>query len=170
MSTFLATATTQPDSLRALAASPCTCCTCCTCCTGCSGCTGTTPPAAVEAEAPASPAPAWAQRHSMNKTRQTRCCTARKIHNKSAIMDCKLFSRSHCRELLYLPCPSHLWHKAHCSRNIVTTQLQYCFVNYFHNIFGTVVQYFLQCGSGVHSEATYRGARLRRLPLPAPWS
>ena len=67
--------------------------------------------------------------------------TVRKIHNKSTIMDCKLFSQSDCRELLYLPRPPHLWYNA---RNIVTTQLQYCFVNYFHNILGTMVQYFLQ--------------------------
>ena len=39
------------------------------------------------------------------------------------------------------PAPSHLWHDAHCTRNIVTTQLQYCFVNYFQNIFGTMAQY-----------------------------
>ena len=31
--------------------------------------------------------------------------TARKIHNKSTIMDCKLFSQSDCRELPYFPRP-----------------------------------------------------------------
>ena len=75
----------------------------------------------------------------------TRCSaqpshTARKIHNRSTIIDCKLFSQSHCRELLYLPRRPHLW----CTRNIVTTQLQHCFVNYFHNIFCRMVEYFLQ--------------------------
>ena len=63
-------------------------------------------------------------------------------------MDCKLFSQSDCRKLLYFPRPSHLWYNAHCTRNIVTHQLQYCFVNYFHDIFGTMVQFFysvVQC-------------------------
>ena len=85
--------------------------------------------------------------------------TARKIHNKSTIVDCKLFSQSHCRELLYLPRPPHLWFNAHCTRNIVTTQLQYCFVNYLHNILGTMVQYFLQCGP--HGREAKRGEARR---------
>ena len=77
------------------------------------------------------------------------CDTARKIHNKSTITDCKLFSQSHCRELLlYLPRPPHHWYNAHCTRNIVTTQLQYSFVNYLRHIFGTMVQYGLQCRIG----------------------
>ena len=70
--------------------------------------------------------------------------TARKNHNKSIIMDCKLFSRSHCRKLLYLPRPLTCGTVRIVPEIIVTTQLQYCFVNYFHNIFGTMVQYFLQ--------------------------
>ena len=48
---------------------------------------------------------------------------------------------------MYLSRPPHLWYNTHCTRNIVTKQLQYCFVNYFHNIFGTMVQIFLQCGA-----------------------
>ena len=77
------------------------------------------------------------------RSRQDLATLLKKIRNKSTIVDCKLFSQSHCRELLYLPRPPHLWYNAHCTRNIVTTQLQYCFVNYFHNILGTMVQYFL---------------------------
>ena len=66
---------------------------------------------------------------------------------KVNIMDCKLFSQSDCKKLVYLPRPPHLWYNTHCTRNIVTHQLQSSFVNYFHNIFGTMVQYFLQCSS-----------------------
>ena len=84
---------------------------------------------------------------SLNKSCDARdmLYTDRKNHNKSTITDCKLFSESHCRQLLYLPRPPHLWYNSHCTRNIVTTQLQYRFVNYFHNIFGAMVHFFLQC-------------------------
>ena len=69
------------------------------------------------------------------RSAKQKCCTARKNHNKSTIMDCKLFSQSHCRQLLYLPGPCHLWYNRHCTRNIVTHQLQFYFVIFFHNIF-----------------------------------
>ena len=46
---------------------------------------------------------------------------------------------------MYLPRPPLHWYNVHCTRIVVTTQLRYCFVNYFHNIFGTMVRCFSQC-------------------------
>ena len=48
--------------------------------------------------------------------------------------------------------PPHLWCSTHCSENIVTHQLQFSFVNYFHNILDTMVQhYFYSVNMPSHS-------------------
>ena len=65
--------------------------------------------------------------------------TAIKIHNKSTIIDCKLFSQSHCGQLLYFPLSPHLCYNTRCTRNIVPLRLQSWIVNYFHDTFRTVV-------------------------------
>ena len=49
-----------------------------------------------------------------------------KYHNKATVMDCSLFWQS---QLLYLFRQSHRWYNTPC---IVTHQLQFYFVNYFH--------------------------------------
>ena len=51
----------------------------------------------------------------------------------------------YCRELLCLQRPPHLWYNAHCTRNTVAIQLQYCFVNYFHIFWVQWYNIFFQC-------------------------
>ena len=51
-------------------------------------------------------------------------------------MDCKLFSQSHCT------LPLTFWCNTRCTRNVVIHQIAFCFVNYFHNIFGTITHFF----------------------------
>ena len=61
--------------------------------------------------------------------------TTRKNHNKSTIVGCKLFSQSVCRKLLYLPRPLTSGTIRIVPEILLPTNYNYCFVNYFHDIF-----------------------------------
>ena len=57
-----------------------------------------------------------------------------KNRDKSTNMDCKLFSQSHCKQLLYLPHPPHFWCNTHCTSEILLpTKILFCkfFSQYF---------------------------------------
>ena len=74
---------------------------------------------------------------------------------KIADRDCKLFSQSHCRQLVYtFPDPSPRCYNTHCTRNIVTHHLQFCIVNYFHNILCAMLHFFLQCTGSVRGRSS----------------
>ena len=83
-------------------------------------------------------------------------------------MDCKLFSQPDCRELVCLPRHPHLYYNTHCTRNIVTQQLQHCFVNFF-TIF--LVQWYIFFTVLERAQCALRGPVLMlcRVSSPLTW-
>ena len=75
----------------------------------------------------------------MNPDRR-HCCTATKITTKVQSGIVNYFHNRIEGNYCTFPTLPHLWYNTHCTWNIATNQ--FCSVIYFHNIFGTLLQFF----------------------------